>query len=148
MLDLAFADDDMIGKGRSFDCSTCHKNIKKLRRCEEDRWDLNHEDGIIFPIEVFKGGQKYGFCPGKVTWASEFHTKRIFDLLVLSCDTKHLLYSGGLMEQPSWFVSRLSWFAPRYNALKNAIEQKNMWGSSGSNNRHTKRQDTNRRKGR
>ena len=137
MIDLAFADESMIGKGRHFNCESCPTSIQKKRRCKEDKWDFKPKDDIIFPIEVYKGGPRYGFCPGKVTWVSEFHTKRIFDLLVLTCETKFLLYEGGIMDQPSWYISKLSWFMPKYNALKEAMNQKRMWGSSGSNNRHT-----------
>lgn len=139
MLEMAFSDSDSIGKGRSFNCDTCLDSIKKKRRCTEDRWDFTHRDDIIFPMPIQKGGTKYGFCPGKITQAGEMDAKRIFDVLILSSETNQLLYSGGLMEQPAWFIEQLTWLMPRHKQYKNYQEQKAMWGSGGSNNRNAKR---------
>lgn len=129
MLELAFSSVDDIGKGRSFDCSTCPESIKKKRRCKEDRWDFTHKDDIIFPMPIQKGGARYGFCPGKVTQLGEMNAKRIFDMLILSSETNQLLYAGGIMDQPAWFVEQLSWFMPRHKQIKHFQEQKAMWGS-------------------
>ena len=116
----------------------------KLRRCEEDRWDFSTEDASFFPIKLAEHGQGYGFCPGKVTWDQS--VGETFRLLVLCYETKSLLYSGGIAEQPSWFVELISWFIPRYDEYKFYYRAKSILGDSkktgtqnGNNSRRTKR---------
>lgn len=65
---------------------------------------------------IIKGGQKYGFCPGKATWDASI--VRFYNLLVLSSELGALYCQGGLSDQPSWFIENLSWFAPYYRQLQ------------------------------
>jgi len=51
-----------------------------------------------------------------VTWNPEI--MQMFKLLVLSYELKSLLNSGGLAEQPAWYIELLGWFVPRYDEIK------------------------------
>lgn len=55
----------------------------------------------------------FGFCPGKATW--DIEALSLFKLLVTATETGVMLESGGLADQPSWWVEFISWFAPLYN---------------------------------
>lgn len=63
-----------------------------------------------------RGSQGFPWCPGKATWDS--HSVTTFRTMVVSAETGALYGEGGIGDQPSWFVSLLSWFLPRYNDLK------------------------------
>lgn len=61
---------------------------------------------------VHKGGGLYGFCPGKATWDHE--ATSLFELMVVTVEHKAMLVTGGLADQPGWFVKLLAWFGPAY----------------------------------
>lgn len=65
---------------------------------------------------VNKGGSSFGFCPGKATW--DLRASKILRLAILAAETGVMYQTGGLAEQPSWWVDLLSWFIPRYNTRK------------------------------
>ena len=102
----------------------------KLRRCEEDRWDFTEDDAALFPIRLTQGGAGYGFCPAKATWDPELVS--LYRLLILSYETKQLLYSGGLADQPGWFIELMGWFVPRYDELKFYHRANSILGSPGN----------------
>lgn len=62
---------------------------------------------------VMKGGEQYGFCPGKATWDAE--ATSIFSSLVVTAETGAMLKAGGLEDQPGYWVDLLSEFLPRYS---------------------------------
>lgn len=106
------------GKGRSFNCAKCPDRTKKLRRCQEDRWDFSSEDNpSVFPIQLYKGGQYYGFCPGKAMWPGPDSVVPKFQTLLVAAMSRQLLYAGGIMDQPAWFIDSLSWFLPMYDQI-------------------------------
>ena len=75
---------------------------------------------------INKGGDTYGFCPAKANWDQD--TRAIFDLLLVAAETGQLLYTGGILNQPNWFIEMLSWFAPRYDAMKFYSRMGNIFG--------------------
>lgn len=104
-------------EGRTFDCRECKDSIKKLRRCEDDREDFTNKDGPFWPIQIYQGGELYPFCPGKATWDVELLS--IFRLLILAAETGNIcLNSGGICEQPDWWIDSVSWFVPRYKQIQ------------------------------
>ena len=104
-------------KGVSFDCAKCPKNIQKVRRCREDRWDFTEKDDpSVFPMYVSKGSSLFSFCPGKATWSHE--TVSLYQSLKLSSESGSMWISGGIADQPYWWVDLLAWFLPRYNDLR------------------------------
>lgn len=115
LAELTFADPKSLD-GRNFDCHKCSEGVKKIRRCQEDRWDFTKKDGNIWPMQVTKGGDLYGFCPAKSTWDSE--TVTTFRMLVLAAETGVMWNAGGISEQPYWFVDILAWFIPMYDNNK------------------------------
>lgn len=100
----------------NFNCEDCPARIRKLRRCQENRFDFDDKDGAIWPMYVNKGGPSFGFCPGKATW--DLRASKILRLAILAAETGVMYQTGGLAEQPSWWVDLLSWFIPRYNTRK------------------------------
>lgn len=56
----------LSAKGRSFDCSTCREDVKKLRRCHEDKWDHPASGNTVFPIRLIEGTPGHSFCPAKL----------------------------------------------------------------------------------
>lgn len=62
-MEWQFFDEDREKRG--FECTKCHEDTKRLRRCEEDRWDFGVHDGP-FPIRLREHGDAYGFCPAKI----------------------------------------------------------------------------------
>lgn len=91
--------------------------MKKVRRCQEDREDFTFEaDKGPWPMYVHKGGELYSFCPGKATW--DHDVVDLYRLLVIGSTTGVMLESGGLLDQPEWWVENLSWFAPRFDEYK------------------------------
>ena len=103
-------------RARPFDCATCPVKVQKIRRCHEDRWDFDEEDASHFPMQVEKGGMTYGFCPAKSTWDHE--TKNVFNLLMLTAETGVMYRSGGLTDQPEWYLDLLEFFIPLYDKIK------------------------------
>ena len=110
-----------------------------MRRCgkddgkDRDRWDFTVKDANFFPMYVFQGGNMYGFCPGKATWDME--TLWLFKLLIVSAESGTLLCSGGIAEQPSWFINMLSWFLPIYDNAKFAMKAKSILGDGKNGGR-------------
>ena len=122
--------------GRNFECSKCPEGVKKLRRCEEDRFDFTKDDNTaIWPMYVNKGGPMFGFCPGKSTW--DHDAVYIFSLVELAFYTRSLAFSGALFDQPSWYVDIISTFLPHYDQLRFNQRMKSMWGSGDSVKKET-----------
>jgi hypothetical protein len=138
LLELSFADHEKLSnEGRSFDCSTCPVNVKKLRRCQEDREDFTFEqDKGPWPMYVNKGGEFYGFCPAKATWDPT--VIELYRLMVIASSTGAMLEPGGLNDQPDWWVENLSWFAPRFEEMRWNARMIRIFGGkdNGSNRRH------------
>ena len=126
---MQFMDQAELKKsGRNFNCESCKPKIQKLRRCEEDRFDFDTKDGSIWPMRLHEGGGMYGFCPAKARWDNE--ALSIYNLLIVCCETKQLLYAGGIAEQPGWFVDLLSWFVTRYDENKFYSRARSILGSN------------------
>lgn len=53
-------------QGRRFDCDTCPKTVRKVRKCRLPRWDLTSEDGPDFPLVFMKSSTGLSFCPAKL----------------------------------------------------------------------------------
>jgi len=103
-------------ESRPFNCVTCPKKVQKLRRCGEDKWDFEFEDASVFPMQIQKGGETYGFCPGKATW--DLETKHVFALLMCTAEIGALYQAGGLVDQPEWYLDLLQFFLPAYDRIK------------------------------
>ena len=61
---------------------------------------------------VEQGGELYGFCPGKATWDTE--AVKLYEYMLLFTETGVPYQSGGLRDQPDWFVQNAAWFVPLY----------------------------------
>jgi len=72
------------------------------------------------------GGPSFGFCPGKATW--DRSTVSLYRLLIICAETGALYNSGGISDQPEWFVELLGWFLPRYNDLRFNSRAKSILG--------------------
>lgn len=137
MVEITFADDP-----KKFDCANCPAAIKRLRRCNEDRYDFTYKDNVsIFPIYAVKGGTAYGFCPGKANWYPHIHG--LFKLLMLCAETGTPPYVGGWMDQPDSVVELLGWFIPMYDQLK-FIQRAKMILGDGSKTKGLNHGDNNR----
>lgn len=79
-----------------------------------------------FPIQLEKGGNLFGFCPAKATWDPA--ASQMFKILYLASQQKALLYSGGLADQPDWFVEMLAWFAPQFDSMMFTSKAKQVLG--------------------
>jgi len=141
LVEITFADDPL-----KFDCQNCPEAIRKLRRCNEDKFDFTYKDNVsIFPIYALKEGTPYGFCPGKASWFPHIHG--LFKMLVLVSETGQPPYDGGWMGQPDRLVAMLGWFVPMYDQMKFIQRAKMILGdgsktkgaSHGNNNRRTDR---------
>lgn len=117
-------------EGRNFSCASCPLAIQKIRRCREDRIDFSEKDGSIWPIYVQKGGQGFGFCPAKATWDSD--AMGIYRLLSLAAETGTMYESGGLADQPAWWIDLAAWFMPRYRDFKVMSYAKAILGDGSS----------------
>lgn len=107
-----------------FDCGTCTNKDKKMRNC------LNHKgfkktafDGVtdtskedlafadkatkVFNLENGKDIIRLYECP--LTYITR-ETGELIKLLYLYEDTKQFLYSGGIAEQPYWFIEAIDIF--------------------------------------
>lgn len=102
----------------------------KLRRCREDRLDFTEKDASFFPMVVERGGQLYGFCPGKATWDSNI--AGIYQALVICAETGIMLEDGPLVDQSDWWVDLLSWFLPYYDDMKFWSRAKAILGSDST----------------
>jgi hypothetical protein len=75
-------------------------------------------------MEVYKGGAKYGYCPGKAQWYP--YLRKIYDMLVVCCELGKLPYDGAIMDQPRAVIETLSWFSRKYNTLSAATRSGTM----------------------
>lgn len=113
-MELNFAPPDRV---KSFRCSSCPDETKKLRRCADSREDFTHKDHAgVFPIMVTKEGEQFSFCPGKATWDPSIVS--VYNSLVIAAETGALWSRGGISDQPGWFIDLLSLFLVRYNDHK------------------------------
>jgi len=127
LIELHFCDKGELKKaGRSFDCAKCPDNIKKLRRCEEDREDFTELDGGLWPMYIQRGGGLYSFCPAKATWEKELI--EIFKNLEITAITGSMLFPGSISEQPDWYIDLLTIFLPVYDAQKFSTRMKSIFG--------------------
>jgi hypothetical protein len=81
-------------------------------------------------MEVSKGGQTFGFCPGKATWDAV--AVSLYRMLVVSFEYKTLPYPGSVTEQPSWVIELLGMFASRYDGAKFSMRAKMILGDSSN----------------
>ncbi len=132
LLDILHAPAD---RRQAFTCSSCPENVKKLRRCQEDRIDFTDADGAIWPMRVFEGGGLYSFCPGKASWD---HTViAVYQALVVCRETGAHWVSGGISEQPSWWIDLVTDFLPRMDDQRFYSRARAILGddnSKGANN--------------
>jgi hypothetical protein len=112
-----------------YNCKECHKNVRKLRRCDEDR-EFTSEDAAFWPIVL--NGNQYGFCPGKAT--RDPVAMSYFNFLTVVAETGSMWCSGGISEQPQWFIDLASWFLSCYSDLQFASRMRMLFGSGESNN--------------
>lgn len=98
------------------DCSRCPLKVQQMRRCREDKWDFGPQDADFWPMRVSKGGALYSFCPAKATWDSR--CVAIYQALVIACECGTQWQEGAILDQPSWWIDLLSWFAPSYNEVR------------------------------
>lgn len=108
LLDFIYAPPD---RQKAFTCSTCPESVKKLRRCQEDRMDFTDADGHIWPMRVYEGGGLYSFCPGKASW--DHNVLAVYQALVVCKETGAHWVSGGISEQPAWWIDLVADFLPR-----------------------------------
>jgi hypothetical protein len=123
LLELRFADSD---RAKQFDCAKCPPQIQKIRRCKEDREDFNSDDGNIWPMRVSDGGQLFGFCPAKATQKHDINM--LYQTLMITAETGALYESGGIVDQPAWWVDIAGWFLTRYNDLRFYSRAKSILG--------------------
>ena len=103
----------------------------------EDRWDFTEQDGNAFPVYITQGGGLYGFCPSKV--ARDDHASvQVFQLLMIAAETGAMLRTGGLEDQPDWFIEMLGWLIPRLDLAKFASKVSMVTGGGGSSSDKTK----------
>lgn len=84
---------------------------------------------------IHKGGNLYGFCPGKATWDTE--TSELYRLMVVVAETGHMPLAGGILDQPGWFVDELGWFLPEYSLAKFGRQASLVFGGSTQSNAPT-----------
>ena len=102
-----------------------------MRRCEEERENFTEEDGIIFPIQISKDGEKYGFCPGKATW--DHNATKLFNIMSLVAETGNWQYvDGGLIDQPDWWIENISWFVRTYKQIQFSNRVKSVVGDGSA----------------
>ena len=77
-------------------------------------------------MQIQEGGGLYSFCPGKVTW--DYEAANLFEVMTVAVEQKKLLTSGGISDQPGWFITLLAWFGPAYDTLKFAARAKMILG--------------------
>jgi hypothetical protein len=65
---------------------------------------------------VTREGEQFSFCPGKATW--DHTVSSVYSSLMICAETGNLWNSGGISDQPLWFIELLSIFLMRYNDHK------------------------------
>jgi len=139
LLDLQFADPE---RAKSFRCSECPESVKRLRRCQEDRFDFGEKDAAFWPIQIMKGGETYSFCPGRAT--RDMEAVSLYHAVLLTAETGALWESGGIADQPYWYMDLVCTYVPMYNEWRFASRAKSVLGdgkkgaSNGGNERHPK----------
>jgi hypothetical protein len=113
LLELQFAEPS---RAAELNCQRCHERVRARRRCHEARLDFTVEDDAFWPMQVVKGGQGYGFCPGKAT--RDVVAVGMYNALVVAAETGAMWESGGLSTQPAWWVELVAWFIPSYTELR------------------------------
>ena len=96
-------------------------------------------------MTIFKGGSEYGFCPGKATWDGTI--KQLYAMLQVSTETGNLWDSGGIKDQPDWFIELLSWFLPRYDTMKFVSKADMILGGGSTKTTKSKKPGPGRLKG-
>jgi len=76
----------------------------------------------------------YGFCPAKATWPGPDSVLSKFKALTIAAISKNLLYAGGIVDQPSWFIDNLMWFLPKYEQVIFMTKAKMILGGAGKRN--------------
>lgn len=100
--------------------------MKKLRRCNEDRFDFTEKDATFFPMSINQGGQTYGFCPAKATWDSEAIS--LYNTLVVSLKYGKLFTDNNLIDQPAFLIDLMSWFASVFEQTEWASRMRAIFG--------------------
>jgi hypothetical protein len=131
LLEMQFAPQKDAEK---FRCKSCPQSIQELRRCRENRWDFNGDDGHIWPMRIQPGGGLYGFCPGKATWDSR--AVLLFKAFVVCAETGAQWQPGGISDQPAWWVDLVSDALPRYNDLRFYARAKSILGDGKGAGHH------------
>lgn len=65
---------------------------------------------------VQKGGELYGFCPGKATW--DVAAVAMYRQLLVMAEMRTFPKAGGLDDQDDETIDDLSWFLPKYDMIK------------------------------
>lgn len=115
-----------------FNCSSCPISTQEIRRCREERSDFTAQDSVIFPMYVTKGGDMYGYCPGKATWDDT--AAFVYQALVITAETGIMLEDGPISKQPGWWVDLLAWFLPYYSDSKFYSRASRIMGEYNSTN--------------
>lgn len=146
LLELQFAEPDRV---KQFNCDKCDAKVKKLRKCDSDRWDYTVEDGNLWPIFIQKNGEGFGFCPAKAT--KDIRLVMWFNSLRITAETGKMHFSGPLEDQPSWYLELLGYFLYCYNEYRFYSRAKAILGdgkstgaSKNGNNQGTTRSKNNR----
>ena len=91
--------------------------------------DFTEEDGSIWPMQVDSGGYLHSFCPAKATW--DPMAREVFGILTLSMEMGCLYNAGGIIDQPDWYMSLITMFAPIYDKLKFTAKAQMVLGKGG-----------------
>lgn len=113
LLDLQMGSPEKV---KQYSCASCPPSIKKLRKCDSPRLDFGPEDDSFWPIRIIDGGELYGFCPGKATW--DQRTSVLYSSLIVCAETGLHWQSGGIADQPAWWMELCAWFLPRFNEMR------------------------------
>jgi hypothetical protein len=135
LLELQYCDPQ---RASELNCKKCPEKVRRMRRCDEDKWDFDSTDASFFPMRVTQGhGELYGFCPAKATWDNRVIS--LYRALVLSAETGAQWQNGGISSQPDWWVDLASWFIPSYNELRFAHRARMILGDGKKSNGARKR---------
>lgn len=96
--------------------------------------DFTDEDGAIWPMRVFEGGGLYGFCPAKATW--DTMAVSIYQALVICHQTGAHWVTGGISDQPAWWIELVSDFLPRMDDQRFYSRARAILGEGGKETKH------------